>query len=56
MEYTLTYIVATKNKYKYLIITLPKLINTRMENEEILVIDGGSTDGTIEYLKKLKEI
>ena len=53
---TLTYIISTKNKLVSLKFVLKKLLENVKKNEEIVVIDGGSTDGTKEYLKNLKKI
>ncbi len=50
---TLSYIMTTYNKLAYLKITLPYLINACKEDEEIVIADGGSTDGTKEYLEEL---
>ena len=49
----LSYIITTFNKLNYLKITLPSLIEACKKNEEIVVIDGGSSDGTKEYLENL---
>jgi glycosyltransferase involved in cell wall biosynthesis len=49
----LSYILTTFNKLDYLSITLPLLIQSKKEDEEIVIVDGGSTDGTVDYLKKL---
>lgn len=51
----LSYLVVTKNKLPYLKITLNKLISQKKEDEEIIVGDGASTDGTKEYLDSLKK-
>jgi len=51
----LTYLTSTYNKLPFLKERLSSLINNRKENEEILVADGGSTDGTKEFLKSLNE-
>ena|SRR3989344_672592 len=51
---TLSYIIATKNKLPYLRQGLEKLIASKKPDEEILVADGASTDGTKEYLAELK--
>lgn len=53
--YNLTYVLTTFNKLPYLKITLPDLIHACAEDEEIVVYDGGSTDGTKEYLQTLFE-
>jgi glycosyltransferase involved in cell wall biosynthesis len=50
---TLSYILTTYNKLPYLSVTLPLLIANKKTDEEIVIVDGGSTDGTIEYLDKL---
>ncbi|MDP3958355.1 MAG: glycosyltransferase family 2 protein [bacterium] len=50
----LSYIIATRNKLPYLKIGLEKLIAAKKPDEEILVADGASTDGTPEYLAELK--
>jgi glycosyltransferase involved in cell wall biosynthesis len=55
MAKNLTYAVITFNKLSYLKIIITKLIKNVIEDEEIIVIDGGSSDGTVEYLKELKD-
>lgn len=54
MTVELSYLTATKNKLPYLKKGLERLISNKKENEEILIADGGSTDGTLEYLEGLK--
>ncbi|WP_165963642.1 glycosyltransferase family A protein [Hymenobacter radiodurans] len=51
--YTLSYILTTYNKLPYLKQVLERLIAARQEDEEIVVADGGSKDGTAEYLQSL---
>jgi glycosyltransferase involved in cell wall biosynthesis len=51
----LSYIITTKNKLPYLKDRLEKLIAIRKTDEEILIADGASSDGTKEYLKGLKK-
>lgn len=51
----LSYILSTRNKLEYLKYTLPKLIANKKADEEIIIIDGNSDDGTNEYLKSLLE-
>lgn len=53
-EITLSYVLTTFNKITFLRVVLNELIQNRKADEEIVVIDGGSTDGTPEYLKDLK--
>lgn len=49
----LTYVTSTLNKLPYLKVTLEDLISNKKIDEEILVADGGSTDGTKQYLESL---
>lgn len=49
----LSYILTTFNKLPYLSVTLPLLIAQKQPDEEIVVIDGGSHDGTAAYLQQL---
>lgn len=51
----LSYVLTTFNKIEYLKICLRDLIQNCLVDEEIVVIDGGSTDGTKEYLTELYE-
>ncbi len=50
-QYQLSYILTTYNKLQYLKIVLPLLIEACQEDEEIVIIDGGSSDGTVAYLQ-----
>lgn len=52
-QFTLTYVLTTFNKLEYLKITLPYLMQACEPEEEIVIVDGGSTDGTREYLEQL---
>ncbi|MCZ4221804.1 glycosyltransferase [Pedobacter rhodius] len=52
-EYDLSYIISSKNRLHFLKITLNHLIQNVHPNEEIVVIDGNSSDGSKEYLQKL---
>lgn len=54
MPPTLSYVTATKNKLPYFKQGIEKLIAAKQPDEEILVADGASTDGTPEYLAELK--
>ena len=51
---TLSYFMATRNKLPYLKRALEKLIAAKKPDEEILIADGNSTDGSKEYLAQLK--
>lgn len=53
MKPQLSYIIATRNRLPFLKITLGKLINKLQPDEEIVVVDAGSTDGTPAYLQGL---
>ena len=50
---TLSYVTTTYNKLPYLKEVLGRLIAERQPDEEIIVVDGGSKDGTPEYLQQL---
>lgn len=52
---TLSYILVTRNKLPYLQTALTELLANKREGEEIVVVDGGSTDGSVEYLTKFFE-
>ncbi|ALW87105.1 hypothetical protein AUC43_19715 [Hymenobacter sedentarius] len=54
-EYGISYVVTTYNKLPYLRQVLDRLVAARLPNEEIVVADGGSKDGTPEYLRSLYE-
>jgi glycosyltransferase involved in cell wall biosynthesis len=49
----LSYVITTRNKLRYLKIVLGNLIKQRNDDEEIIVVDGASTDGTPDYLQEL---
>ena len=51
----LSYIITTRNKLPYIKNALTKLLEYFEKDEEIVVIDAGSTDGTKEYLSDLYE-
>lgn len=53
-EITLSYVLTTFNKLTFLKPVLNELIQNRKADEEIIVIDGSSTDGTPKYLGDLK--
>ncbi len=49
----LSYIVTTRNKLPYLEKVIQELIKNKKEDEEIIMADGASSDGTPEYLAEL---
>ena len=49
----LSYVLTTFNKLSYLQITLPRLIEARKADEEIVIYDADSSDGTKQYLQTL---
>jgi glycosyltransferase involved in cell wall biosynthesis len=53
-EIALSYVLSTFNKLTFLRVVLHELIQKRNIDEEIIVIDGGSADGTREFLNELK--
>ena len=50
---TLSYVLATRNKLPYLKVTLAELIAHKKNDEEIVVVDGASTDGSVAFLQQL---
>jgi glycosyltransferase involved in cell wall biosynthesis len=55
INYNLSYIIATRNRLPFLRITLSALLSDIQPDEEIVVVDGNSTDGSKEYLQQLFE-
>ncbi|MBB3057092.1 glycosyltransferase [Mucilaginibacter gotjawali] len=53
MKFSISYIIATRNRLPFLQITLAKLLAALQPDEEIVVVDGNSTDGAKEYLQEL---
>lgn len=49
----LSYVITTYNKLPYLKNVLSTLLENVGSDEEVVVTDGASTDGTLEYLKEL---
>ncbi len=54
-EIKLSYVITTRNKLPYLKEVMKRLLENVQANEEIVVADGASTDGTVEYLRDLYE-
>ncbi|MEJ7663688.1 MAG: glycosyltransferase [Hymenobacter sp.] len=54
-QYKLSYVLTTYNKLPYLRQVLGRLLAERQPDEEIVVCDGGSNDGTSAYLQELYE-
>lgn len=52
-DYALSYVLTTYNKLPYLKQVVERLVAARQPDEEIVVADGGSKDGTPEYLQGL---
>jgi glycosyltransferase involved in cell wall biosynthesis len=52
-RYKMTYLLSTFNKRAFLSEVLSRLIQQVKPDEEIIVIDGGSSDGTAQYLAEL---
>ena len=55
MNFSLTYIIATRNRLPFLKITLDRLLKEVLPDEEIVIVDGDSTDGSKIYLQQLFE-
>ncbi|MDB5132563.1 MAG: hypothetical protein JWR02_2312 [Mucilaginibacter sp.] len=55
MNFNLSFIIATRNRLSFLTITLEKLISELQPDEEIVVVDGNSADGSKAYLQQLFE-
>lgn len=51
---SMSYVLATRNKLPYLKNVMTGLLANVQEDEEIIITDGASEDGTVEYLQKLK--
>jgi glycosyltransferase involved in cell wall biosynthesis len=51
----LSYVITTRNRLPFLKITLSKLISELEPDEEIVIVDSDSTDGSKEYLQDLFE-
>jgi glycosyltransferase involved in cell wall biosynthesis len=51
-----TIITVTFNTEKYLESTIQSVINQTYENIQYIIIDGGSTDGTVDIIKKYQDL
>lgn len=56
MQAELSIVIGTRNRKEMLQNCLNALIGKIKTNHQIIVIDAGSTDGTIDYLKNIEEI
>lgn len=52
-EYALSYLISTKDKLPALKQSLARLLSQAQPDDEIVVIDGASSDGTFEFLQRL---
>ena len=55
MKIKFSIIVPSLNNKKFLLNCLKSILNQTYKNYEIIVVDGGSTDGTVNILKKYKK-
>ena len=52
--FALTFAITTYNRFEFLVEAMNRVLSARQADEEIVVVDGGSIDGTVEYLQKLR--
>ena len=52
-SYNLSYVITTRNRLAFLKITLEKLLLELQPDEEVVIVDSNSTDGSKEYLEQL---
>ncbi|MEW6303168.1 MAG: glycosyltransferase [Verrucomicrobiota bacterium] len=50
---SLSYVLTTRNKLPFLREVMQRLLANAKPDEEVVAVDGGSTDGTVEYLREL---
>lgn len=50
---SLSYVITTYNKLPYLKEVIKRLLENIQSDEEIIITDGGSSDGTVDYLSEL---
>lgn len=55
MAFETSYVVVTYNKLPYLRRGLPRLLDAVGPDDEVVVVDGGSRDGTVEYVSALHQ-
>jgi glycosyltransferase involved in cell wall biosynthesis len=55
LDFQISYVISTKNRLPYLKILFDQLLKNILPDEEIIVVDGASTDGTKQYLESLLE-
>jgi glycosyltransferase involved in cell wall biosynthesis len=53
--YSLSYLLNTRNKLRWLEESVPRLLKAKTEGCEVVVVDGGSTDGSPQYLLPLHQ-
>jgi len=53
-EFALTYVLTTRNKLEFLREVLARLLRDPRPDEEIVVVYGASSDGSVEYLRDLR--
>ncbi len=51
MKINLSYVIVTRNKLDYLKMALESLLKHLKDDEELIIIDGASTDGTVAYIE-----
>ena len=51
--FKISYVLTTYNKYAYLKITLPYIVQQLQNGEELIITDGGSNDGTVAFIEAL---
>jgi rhamnosyltransferase len=56
MNKTISVVIRTKNEVKYIAKALELITNQSMKPLDIIVIDSGSTDGTVEIIKQWRDV
>ena len=52
----LSYVVTTRNKLPFLEVMLPRLLEALRDDEEVVIVDGASDDGTSSYLASVAAV